>query len=780
MEKLRSKKWSRILIISVLMLAILATSVGVLAYNTAKSATDDFNHHFQKLKTAKTIYEVSGYLTGDEKWMISSLQGVLAQKESQIAIDLPSDFKKDIIEDYDRKVVPIDAWELVKKFKDEISGYVTYDYAPDGMESLYEHMATSTNKARTICGAEQCIMVRAGEEEAKLQKLGIKKKYDAVNDFDSELDVFEEFKDKLNKDYITIQSSSNSASTDIGIALRSPFQYVRTNNGKLDESDLQAQDTILQWMNAGGSALGWHADEVGGVARCSRYGIMTLPTDHAGNLTVYAGLESLPIEQKPYIVNEKYDTNKHYVTIQLTDGDNLQMHVNSYRQGKYAEKYRGDFPFGWSTAPSLFTLAPCIQRWYYKNNTFKDDFMAAVSGVGYVNPYELPKTQLKEYAKLTGRYMAANDIKTTALLMDSNENNLLNPNFNNNNEKGGNNLWTITEAFTAQPGIAGGFLYYGDKYRSTKAPGSVFWSNGKPFVTLRETMWGKTKIDVAKDSSGNEIASRDVTFEAIAHRINNYTKDATKVEGYTAICLAYWDYNLKDVDTLISMLDDDVVVVGPTEFIDIMTRNVKDKTTKLQLDDNISYNWQSVFGSTYQENNWMDKEEMLSQVPADKLSYDFNDGLQGWQPRVTDFGKKGEASLRVDGNKRVYYYNGLVANDAAADAKRSVPNTYLYNKVKLPDKADLKMEITGKWNDSAYRVEVMDETDKIESVKGFVVMNNPNEYQTVSVDMSKYKGKTVTVILEGRDNYGFKYENGEASTSRGTLKTGKISKIEFK
>lgn len=780
MEKLRSKKWSLRLIAAVITMAVLVASIGVFAYTSvSEKFTDTFSHHFKKLKTAKTIYEVSGYMTDNERWMIYSLQGILAQEESQIAISLPSDFKKDIIEDYDRKVVPAGVWELVDKFKNKINGYVTYDIAPEGLENLYENVATSRNKARTIAGAEKCILVREGEFETIAKKHGLVKKYDAVDDFYSEYDAFEAFKDKLNKDYITIQSPSNAASTDIGIAFRSPFHYVRSNNGKLDEADLADQDKILKWMNTGGSALGWHSDEVGGVARCSRYGIMTLPTDHASNLTVYGGLESYPIEQKPYIVNETYDTNKHYVTIQLTDGDNLQMHVNSYRQGKYAEKYRGDFPFGWSTAPSLFTLAPCIQRWYYKNNTYKDDFMAAVSGVGYVNPYEMPKTALKEYAKLTGRYMAANDIKTTALLMDSNENNLLNPNFNNDKETGGNNLWTITEAFTSQSAIKGGFLYYGDKYRSTKAPGSVFWSNGKPFVTLRETMWGKTKVDIAKDANGSEASYRDVTFKAIAHRINNYTKDATKVEGYSAICLAYWDYNLKDVDTLISMFDDDVVVVGPTEFIDIMTRNVKDKTTKLKLDDKIDYNWQSVFGSTYQENNWMDKEEMLSQVATDRLAYDFNSGLQGWKPVVTDFGKKGEASLRVDGSKRVYYYNGLVTEVNAADAKRAVPNTYLYNKIKLPGSVSI-MEITGKWNDSAYRVEVMDENGKLETLKGFTVMNNPNSYETVSVDISKYKGKTVTVILEGRDNYGFKYENGEASNSRGTLKTGKISNIEFK
>lgn len=782
MKLLRTKRL-RFLASTVALSILTVTTLGVFAFNT--SETSNFNHHFEKLKTADTIYEVTGYITQEEKLMLVSLQGILAQAESRIAISLPEDFKEDIINDYGREIVPATPWELVDMFKDEVNGYVTYDIAPDGLESLYEDVATSRNKASTIAGADKCIMIREGEFEELAKEHGLEKRWDAVDDFYSEYDAFEYFKDKLNPNYITIQDPTNSASRDIGIALRSPFHYVRSNDGKLDEADLQDQDKILQWMNSGGAALGWHADEVGGVARCSRYGVMTLPSDHADNLTVYAGLESIPLEQKPYIVNERTDTNKHYVTIQLTDGDNLQMHVNSYRQGKYAEKYRGDFPFGWSTSPALFTMAPCIQRWYYKHNTFKDDFMGAVSGLGYVNPYEMPKTSLTEYGELTGQYMEANDLKTLALLMDSNENNLLNPDFNNDNETGGNNLWTITEAFSSQDSITGGFLYFGDKYRSTQAPGGVIWSNGKPFVMLRETIWGKTKVDSVNDASGVESSYRDVTLEAIAHRVNNYSTDATKVEGYSAICLAYWDYNLSDVDKLIKMFDEDVVVVGPTEFIDIMTRNVTDKTTKLKLDDNTSYNWQNVFGSTYQQSTWMDKEAMLAQSPTEQLSFDFDDGLQGWKPCVTTFGQNGVAALRVDGDQRVYYYNGTVKGGSietpdAADAKRAIPNTYLYNKIVLPDKDNLTMEITGKWNDSAYRVEVMDEEGNIETVKGFTVMNNPNEYQTISIDMSKYKGQTLTIMLEGRDNYGFKYENGEESTSRGTIKTGKIASIEFK
>ena len=111
----------------------------------------------------------------------------------------------------------------------------------------------------------------------------------------------------------------------------------------------------------------------------------------------------------------------------------------------------------------------------------------------------------------------------------------------------------VVEAYAQIPELKGAIYCYGDKY--VAGNGSVYWSNGKPFVAIRETLW-------------------NANVEAMAERINGYAKDPTTIEGYTAINLHPWSMSYQDVVRLVELLDDDVVIVTADDFIQLITDNV--------------------------------------------------------------------------------------------------------------------------------------------------------------------------------------------------------------
>ena len=500
--------------------------------------------NFFKTKFSRRVFNlITDNMTNEEKYSAVSLQGVVAQTSACISLDIPEDFRKYTEEKYGVVFIDIyNIWEVANFFKERINGIIIYD----GIEDV--------NKACTAAAAYGCWALDSKLAE-KAVKLGFDIKLNATKEYSSEYDAFVKCRSLLNNDYVCHQLPGNSALRDYAIAAKAPL-YSENNKKELTE--------IYNWVKDAGAVLGWYYDEVSGVGFASEHGLMTLPSDHAKNLSFYAALPSLPQAQKPFIKREEKGKKVHYVTFILSDGDNVQVHVNSYRNHNYASEKRGSIPYGWTTSPAMYDIAPLINNWYYEHQTGNDNFLAAVSGVGYCNPALLPKTVLKKYAEITAEYMKKSGIYNTVLLMDSPEEKLIDP-----KETGINNIYEITKAFSEQEGIEGGFLYYGNLYRPVKTPGAVFWNKGKPFNAIRETLW----------NSGD----KNSYMRALANKINGYVRDPSVIEGYTAINVQYWQYYFDEVIKFTEMLDDDIIVVTPQEFLEIMKENIREKTNKIHL-----------------------------------------------------------------------------------------------------------------------------------------------------------------------------------------------------
>ena len=198
---------------------------------------------------------------------------------------------------------------------------------------------------------------------------------------------------------------------------------------------------------------------------------------------------------------------------------------------------------GWSIQPSLYNLGPNILNYVYSNSKPKDYYVCSVSGQGYVNPQNFPA--LDSFIGGLEAYLGYTDLSVVQIL-----------------DAGPSQ--TVMDAYSKVPSLKGGIYCYGMKY--AEGAGSVYWSNDKPFVCIRETLW-------------------NANVEKMAERINGYSTNPNDIRGYTAINLHPWSMDYSDVMRLVSLLDDHVEVITADDFIRLITENVPHTDVTLEYVD---------------------------------------------------------------------------------------------------------------------------------------------------------------------------------------------------
>lgn len=169
------------------------------------------------------------------------------------------------------------------------------------------------------------------------------------------------------------------------------------------------------------AVYGWcPLDEGTDVAFSSRYGSFTLASDYCLNMSVFSCTDFFGIDylEQPNKETEKeYSTNKHYITIVNSDGDNLQCwYGGTFEDKKYMGAQRGNFPMGWSVSPALLSLGPNILKHTYDNAKSGDQFVCSVSGLGYTYPMSYSAESLKRYCSILNEYLGALDLSVVKIL----------------------------------------------------------------------------------------------------------------------------------------------------------------------------------------------------------------------------------------------------------------------------------------------------------------------------------------------------------------------------
>lgn len=164
---------------------------------------------------------------------------------------------------------------------------------------------------------------------------------------------------------------------DYAIATGSIVLYLDTS----DDAQKSLLGTFLDDLPTGESAyLGWFTDEGTGVTVTSAHGVETVGADRVLNLTQLAhgpALVARPRAAAPVPVR-----NKIYVSVSVSDGDNMQYDEHYMRY--LWDTYRGRTPLTWTISPSLLHLAPEMYSYYARTKSPADSLMTGPSGLAYL------------------------------------------------------------------------------------------------------------------------------------------------------------------------------------------------------------------------------------------------------------------------------------------------------------------------------------------------------------------------------------------------------------
>ncbi|MDR6565152.1 T9SS type A sorting domain-containing protein [Chitinophaga ginsengisegetis] len=288
-----------------------------------------------------------------------------------------------------------DRWELITKYRSEVSGLIVYDPA----QSATVNLATMLAKNKKALIASPSLLSRLTGAPYNLPVL-----LDLRGQFTSNLQVYQTL---YNTYWPTLdhrvliglspevhQGSLREYATALGAAV------IWLDPRVAGESELL--NSFLSSMPAGASFMGWWPEEGSGITRASSYGIATVASDYATNLTVHSGMPRTvtvkPIPPKPAL------KNKIYVAFILSDGDNLQ-YVEHLMRKLWNNPDRGSVPIGWTLSPAMLDAMPGALNFYHQTSTNNDNLISGPSGYGYAYPNNFPnQNTLNQFVAKTEDY----------------------------------------------------------------------------------------------------------------------------------------------------------------------------------------------------------------------------------------------------------------------------------------------------------------------------------------------------------------------------------------
>ena len=290
---------------------------------------------------------------------------------------------------------PADKWDLITKYRNEISGLIIYD--PSQIHTI--NLATVLAKSKGALIASPLLLSKLSASPYNLPVL-----LDLRDKFTNKLEVYQSLYDTYwphLEQRVLIGLSPNAhkaALREYAVALGAAVIWLDPKIA--GESELL--NKFLSSMSPGSSFMGWWPQEGPGVERASRYGIATIASDWCSNLTFHSGTSRIVnlkrIPPKPPL------QNKIYVAFVLSDGDNLQYTEHLMRK-LWNNPDRGKVAMGWTVSPAMLDAMPGALNYYWQTSTTNDNLISGPSGYGYTYPNSWPNEKLlKKFAAKTQDY----------------------------------------------------------------------------------------------------------------------------------------------------------------------------------------------------------------------------------------------------------------------------------------------------------------------------------------------------------------------------------------
>ncbi|CEK15748.1 GxGYxY sequence motif in domain of unknown function [Chthonomonas calidirosea] len=371
-----------------------------------------------------------GNLPFAQKVLLYSLQGIINRKKPRIYL-IAQDSDRFWLQEMQKQnetgtpIMVNDPLSLVSRFRSEINGVVVPD------PKVY----VSPDIAVNIAAIDNLVV--ATPQLAKQLHLPIRQ--DLRGRFKNDADALHYLNRQLLphlNPYLALcldPSILDSGAIDYIIAAKGiTFWITGPRAQNLPGADMGAELEQVKYLfahmplNAVVHGFYWHGEGIGidegpGVALASRFGKITTVSDYVANFSVYSGVRLARVQQPHPSAPPPLDRSKVYLSITMSDGDNLCTWRDFFRR-YFEDPLHGSIPIGWGMGPTLIDCAPTWVQWYYQHATPNDEFLCDVSGVGYIYPPDWAMAlknrdaAFRSFYDLTWQYMRRMDMHTLRLM----------------------------------------------------------------------------------------------------------------------------------------------------------------------------------------------------------------------------------------------------------------------------------------------------------------------------------------------------------------------------
>lgn len=357
-------------------------------------------------------------LTGrpaDEQLLLTTLQGLINRDRPSIYLlqpqnEGPTTWLTELGVPYRQAAQPLD---LLATYRHRVRGAIIHDPA----------IPATVNVATTLAGLHDAVATSAD----LAQTTGLPVLIDLRGRFATDLAAYTWAIDNLwpatsHRLLIGLDPRVAGYLRDYAVANRAMVVFL--DPATEGEGPLLSQ--LLADLPTPSPYLGWWPASVNGeddgTQLTSQHGVYVVAADWCTNLTVLGGVPA-PIRSSQYAAPVPALANKIYVTLTMTEGDNLQYGQHRMRQ-LWADPNRGKVPLNWSTQPLAIDAAPAILSYYQRTATPNDYLMAGPSGAGYVYPSDWPADTLAAYTGQAATYTRRTGLDAQVILNRLNGNDI--------------------------------------------------------------------------------------------------------------------------------------------------------------------------------------------------------------------------------------------------------------------------------------------------------------------------------------------------------------------
>ncbi len=508
---------------------------------------------FEHYELGDEIYAIEiGNISEAERNTVICLQGLVNRVSPRLYVIYDSVYRSYLndLEKAGKKIIRTDkegkAWvlsSLVEQFRDCIT---------DGGYSLYKEspFAEGLNTACNLATAEGWLAFREDKKELA-ESLGLTLKADLSKEeynYAFQRKYFDKYQSVFNRNAVAHLNIQVNGMRDF--AIQQGLFICYSGN---DAGGKSLMRHVLKKMEPNCIVLGWGETEKHFVAFLSKLGCSIIPADHSRDNSVLAHIDAGELKQKRSGKALPTDPAKHYAAIVFSDGDNSQ-----WVQGGFSEFYRklkleNDFTMTWTLPPLQNELSPDSTRQIYAAATENNCFISGVSGAGYMNPSIYKESCLPGYADMTAAAMLKSDMKVIGIL-DDKPSAIKQADFERR-----------FDYFSRYETVRGGIVML-DPGRYESGKGAVWFSNGKPFVSVRLSLW-------YPEGEGSAVTPEWI--EEQAAKVNRFEANINSVDGYSVINVHPWSVSVDNLAYFVSLLDDGVELVTAETLIEMITENVK-------------------------------------------------------------------------------------------------------------------------------------------------------------------------------------------------------------